>query len=289
LNVSISAKLSWLIDEKELGPGSVEEIENPHEDSNASYITTRSTLQYTLKAEDNGGKLICRAEHKAFGDEKFKSTSRELEVFYRPQPRDKIIIGGLETGKTAMVGPITIMSNPRPSIKWLIGSTSTIIAPSSTSKYVATNPVQTNGGWNVTLQIIDLSLQDFALTYKIQASNEHGVTDYQVKIQASSDINGSGLGTVSIVAIVIISILVLVAVVLVAVAKVTKRWCFAGDSMHPNSPDSEAQIAPDDDKLHEPYEQHEKSADESDLPEENGNQIKSSNGNGNAAKNNTSV
>lgn len=27
--------------------------------------------------------------------------------------------------------------------------------------------------------------------------------------------------------------------------------------MHPNSPDSEAQIAPDDDKTHEHYEQHE--------------------------------
>lgn len=68
-----------------------------------------------------------------------------------------------------------------------------------------------------------------------------------------------------------------------------QRLCIVGDSMHPNSPDSEAQIAPDDDKSHEPYEQHEKSADESDLPEENGNQIKSSNGNGNATKNNTSV
>lgn len=180
--------MSWLIDDKELGSGQIEEIENPHE--GASYITTRSTLQYTLKAEDNGGKLICRAEHKAFGDEKFKSTSRELEVFYRPQPRDKIVIGGLETGRTAMVGPITIMSNPRPQIKWFIGSTTTITAPQSTPKYVATNPVQTNGGWNVTLQIIDLSLQDFAQTYKIQASNEHGVFDYQVKIQASPDING---------------------------------------------------------------------------------------------------
>lgn len=41
--------------------------------------------------------------------------------------------------------------------------------------------------------------------------------------------SGSGLGTVPIVFIVIISILVLVAVVLVAVAKVTKRWCFAGN------------------------------------------------------------
>lgn len=32
--------------------------------------------------------------------------------------------------------------------------------------------------------------------------------------------------------------------------------------MHPNGPDSEAQIAPEDDKVHEHYEQHEKVAEE---------------------------
>lgn len=41
-----------------------------------------------------------------------------------------------------------------------------------------------------------------------------------------------------------------------------QRLCVVGDSMHPNGPDSEAQIAPEDDKNHEHYEQHEKSADE---------------------------
>lgn len=37
----------------------------------------------------------------------------------------------------------------------------------------------------------------------------------------------------------------------------TLRLCIVGDSLHPNSPDSEAQIAPDEDKTHEQYEQHE--------------------------------
>lgn len=36
-----------------------------------------------------------------------------------------------------------------------------------------------------------------------------------------------------------------------------QRLCIVGASMHPNSPDSEAQIAPDEDKTHEQYEQHE--------------------------------
>jgi hypothetical protein len=57
--------------------------------------------------------------------------------------------------------------------------------------------------------------------------------------------------------------------------------------MHPNGPDSEAQIAPEDDKTHEHYEQHEKSADEEPEPEtENGDVIKATNG---KAKGNTSV
>ena len=65
-----------------------------------------------------------------------------------------------------------------------------------------------------------------------------------------------------------------------------QRFCVVGDSMHPNGPDSEAQIAPEDDRSHEHYEQHEKVADEeietgtgdADAPPKNG-----------KAKGNTSV
>lgn len=57
--------------------------------------------------------------------------------------------------------------------------------------------------------------------------------------------------------------------------------------MHPNGPDSEAQIAPEDDKTHEQYEQHEKSADEEPETEtEAGEGVKATNG---KAKGNTSV
>lgn len=58
--------------------------------------------------------------------------------------------------------------------------------------------------------------------------------------------------------------------------------------MHPNGPDSEAQIAPEDDKTHEHYEQHEKSADDETEPEVgNGEAVKATNGK--KAKGNTSV
>lgn len=61
------------------------------------------------------------------------------------------------------------------------------------------------------------------------------------------------------------------------------RLCIVGASMHPNSPDSEAQIAPDEDK-HEQYEQMDGkvSDEESNAPEP----IKATNGKPNG---NTSV
>lgn len=63
-----------------------------------------------------------------------------------------------------------------------------------------------------------------------------------------------------------------------------QRLCVVGDSMHPNGPDSEAQIAPEDDKNHEHYEQHEKVTDEETEPVDE--PQKTTNG---KAKGNTSV
>lgn len=57
--------------------------------------------------------------------------------------------------------------------------------------------------------------------------------------------------------------------------------------MHPNGPDSEAQIAPEDDKTHEHYEQHEKATDEDTATDTGaGDAVKATNG---KAKGNTSV
>lgn len=56
--------------------------------------------------------------------------------------------------------------------------------------------------------------------------------------------------------------------------------------MHPNGPDSEAQIAPEDDKTHEHYEQHKEVA-EDEVPEAGAEEVvKTTNG---KAKGNTSV
>lgn len=57
--------------------------------------------------------------------------------------------------------------------------------------------------------------------------------------------------------------------------------------MHPNGPDSEAQIAPEDDKTHEHYEQHDSKVVEDEVPETIEDDVtKTTNG---KAKGNTSV
>lgn len=68
-----------------------------------------------------------------------------------------------------------------------------------------------------------------------------------------------------------------------------QRLCVVGESMHPNGPDSEAQIAPEDDKTHEHYEQHEKSADDESQPETETVPVEGVKATNGKAKGNTSV
>jgi hypothetical protein len=55
--------------------------------------------------------------------------------------------------------------------------------------------------------------------------------------------------------------------------------------MHPNSPDSEAQIAPDDDKTHEQYEQHDSKV----MNDDEAGELTKKPSNGKSANGNTSV
>ncbi|CRL03061.1 CLUMA_CG016224, isoform A [Clunio marinus] len=278
-----AANITWYLDDQLLGPGEEEIVDSPNEGT--IYYTVYSKLRYRVRPDDNTRFLICRAYHPGY-PEGFADARMQLNVNYRPLAKPETIISGLEIGSTATIGPISIQANPRPTLRWTVDGV-VIDEGQQTQRYVANEPIQVGVSiWNASLTIIELTLQDTTRTYQLRASNAFGATDYRIRIGGSQDAPDSGLGIVSIVAITIISLLVLVIVVLVVVAKITKRWCFAGDSMHPNGPDSEAQIAPEDDKTHEHYEQHEKSAD--DEPETGADDvvIKATNG---KAKGNTSV
>lgn len=281
-----AANITWYLNDQPLGPGEIETVDSST--TGTTYYTVYSKLRYMLKPQDHTQNLICRAYHPGYTPEGFTDTRLNLNVNFRPVALPETIISGLELGSSANIGPITIQANPRPSIKWTVDGV-VINQGEQTQRYVANEPVQTGVGmWNVSLTVIELTLQDTTRTYKLRANNAFGTTDYSIRIGGSQDVAGTGMGIVTIVAISIVALFVLVIVALIVVAKVTKRWCFAGDSMHPNGPDSEAQIAPEDDKVHEHYEPAEKVSDDDEHPElpVGDGEVKTTNG---KPKGNTSV
>jgi hypothetical protein len=162
--------------------------------NNTTFYTTESHIQYAVRPEDNLRDLICRAYHPAFANEQgYSETKRQLEVFYKPLSMKDVTIGSLETGKTVIVGPITITANPKPTIRWIIDG-ETIKQGQSNQRYVVAEPVQTDvNRWNASLKIVELTLQDFSRSYKLIADNRFGETDYKVRITASDDVNGEKL------------------------------------------------------------------------------------------------
>lgn len=182
------AEIKWFINDQPLGAG-----HTTITDSNANNTTlysTESQIQYAVRPEDNLSQLICRSYHPALPNEGYSETKHQLEVFYHPLPMKDVKIGSLETGKTVNVGPITITSNPRPNIKWIIDGQQ-LQQGQSNQRFVATEPIDSGyNRWNVTLKIVELTLQDFSRSYRLVASNEIGTTEYKVLISASDVVNG---------------------------------------------------------------------------------------------------
>lgn len=241
-----SANITWYLKDQSLGAGQVEIVDSPNEGT--LYYTVYSRLRYRLKPEDHTQNLICRAYHPGYPDG-FLDTRHQLNINFRPIPLSETIVSNLEIGTSAFIGPITIQANPKPTLKWTVDGT-VINQGEQTSRFVASEPTQIGIGlWNASLTVIELTLQDTTRTYRLRANNKFGTTDYQIRVGGSQDtsgkikkngieilfiaysILGSGLSVLSIVAISIISIFVLILVALIVVAKLTKRWCFAGEKI----------------------------------------------------------
>jgi len=123
---------------------------------------------------------------------------------------------------------ITIRASPQPKIEWTIDGA--IVGQGRTDgRYSAYEPqYMGNDEYNVTLAIAGLTLEDTTKTYNLRASNELGLTDYQVRISSSSKPPSSSLDVAAIVGIVVaVAVLVLV-VLLIVFARATGRWCFGG-------------------------------------------------------------
>lgn len=136
---------------------------------------------------------------------------------------------GLYLDHTAIVN-ITIKASPQPKIEWTIDG-AIVSQGRSDGRYSAYEPQYLgNDEYNVTLAIAGLTLEDTTKVYQLRATNELGMTDYQVRISSSSKPPSSSLDVAAIVGIVVaVAVLVLI-VLLILFARATGRWCFGGKS-----------------------------------------------------------
>ena len=181
------ANITWFLEDQLLGPGHVEVFDS--QDRGNSYHTVVSTIRYILRPEDHTKNLICRVSHPGY-QEGFLDTRTQLSVNFRPVPMSEIVISGLEIGSSAEIGPISILANPKPILKWTVDGT-VINEGEQTDRFVANEPRQVGIAlWNITLTVTQLTLQDTTMTYRLRASNPFGATDYQIRIGGSPGSSG---------------------------------------------------------------------------------------------------
>ncbi|XP_017152958.1 fasciclin-3 isoform X1 [Drosophila miranda] len=226
------ANISWYIDNMPANKrtSQLEIISTPTND-NVELSTSVQEIQWHLSPEDSNRKLVCRSHHQ---------TDREtvppqeaayiINVRYAPVHQPEASVYGLYLDHTAIVN-ITIRASPLPRIEWTIEGL--VVSQGRTEgRYSAYEPQYLgNDEYNVTLAIAGLTLEDTTKIYNLRATNDLGLTDYQVRISSSSKPPSNSLDVAAIVGIVVaVAVLVLV-VLLLLFARATGRWCFGGKSI----------------------------------------------------------
>ncbi|KMY90796.1 fasciclin-3 isoform X1 [Drosophila simulans] len=234
------ANISWYIDNmpanKRTTPLEVMSSTN----DNVELSTSVQEIQWHLSPEDSNRKLVCRSHHQTDRESvPPQEAAYIINVRYAPVHQPDAAVYGLYLEHTAIVN-ITIRASPQPKIEWTIDGA--IVGQGRTDgRYSAYEPQYLgNDEYNVTLAIAGLTLEDTTKIYNLRASNELGLTDYQVRISSSSKPPSSSLDVAAIVGIVVaVAVLVLV-VLLIVFARATGRWCFGGKSI--KTPTNETQI-----------------------------------------------
>ncbi|KQS61933.1 uncharacterized protein Dere_GG21115, isoform C [Drosophila erecta] len=234
------ANISWYIDNmpanKRTTPLEVMSSTN----DNVELSTSVQEIQWHLSPEDSNRKLVCRSHHQTDRESvPPQEAAYIINVRYAPVHQPDAAVYGLYLEHTAIVN-ITIRASPQPKIEWTIDGA--IVGQGRTDgRYSAYEPQYLgNDEYNVTLAIAGLTLEDTTKIYNLRASNELGLTDYQVRISSSSKPPSSSLDVAAIVGIVVaVAVLVLV-VLLIVFARATGRWCFGGKSI--KTPTNETEI-----------------------------------------------
>ncbi|XP_017021735.1 fasciclin-3 isoform X2 [Drosophila kikkawai] len=231
------ANISWFIDNmpanKRTTPLDIRPSSNINSNARDNVVlsTSEQEIQWHLSPEDSNRKLVCRSHHQTDRESlPPQEAAYILNVRYAPIHQVDAAVYGLYLDHTAIVN-ITIKASPQPKIEWTIDGA--IVSQGRTDgRYSAYEPQYLgNDEYNVTLAIAGLTLEDTTKVYQLRATNELGMTDYQVRISSSSKPPSSSLDVAAIVGIVVaVAVLVLI-VLLVLFARATGRWCFGGKSI----------------------------------------------------------
>uniref|UniRef100_A0A182PZV0 Ig-like domain-containing protein n=1 Tax=Anopheles farauti TaxID=69004 RepID=A0A182PZV0_9DIPT len=242
-----AANISWFLDQEPIyegvRPGEPEE--HYDEPSNKRSFTASSMLARTIRAEDNGKRLTCQAQHVAY-PEGVSRTDLILTVNFQPQALPDQTVYGLQLGRTATVS-LVIKANPAPRVLWNVDGIDYHQGTEQGRYAVPIPEAMGNNHYNVSLTIAGLTLEDLSKVYMLRASNNFGTEDYRLNLRSQEEVvnESSGVGIGEIVGLVLAVLIVLTAVALIFVARATGRWCFRGASLNTDiNPDSEAQITP---------------------------------------------
>ncbi|XP_052739000.1 fasciclin-3 isoform X4 [Bicyclus anynana] len=222
-----AAKITWYLDEVQLLAGIHQPVITSEPGSDLKTIS--QNVSRTLAPEDNGQKLVCRAEHEALDGP--REAARQLVVHYPPKRLESgpITIFGLKLGGEGRLN-VTIRANPAPTTEWTVGDL-VLIPPRSNEdgSITALEPLHLGGGfYNVTLVLARVAKEDVERTYYLRVTNDLGREEFAVRLSTMDEPAGVELETGAIVGIVIAVLILLIAIILVVFAKATGRWFFAG-------------------------------------------------------------
>ncbi|XP_055598451.1 fasciclin-3-like isoform X2 [Uranotaenia lowii] len=170
------ASLSWMLDDQPLdssllGPLKTREKVNQ---KGKKLTTVEQELNYFITPEDNGKKIVCKADHLAFGKGYFRA-SLVLDIMFPPQRLPTIYVGESSYG---MVN-VTIKANPKPKTHWKVNGV-TIEEGHSSGPYQAYVPRDMdNGNYLVRLRINEHTKQ--TEIYELEATNDLGTQTYVIK------------------------------------------------------------------------------------------------------------
>ncbi|XP_045528665.1 fasciclin-3 isoform X1 [Pieris brassicae] len=243
------AKITWFLDDDQFLTGVHQPIITSEPGIDLETISQNITKE--LSADDNGKRLVCRAEHEALDSP--REAARQLVVYYPPKRTEagQITIFGLKIGSEGRLN-VTVRANPPPEAQWTVGEL-VLAAPQKNedSSITALEPVHLGGGYyNVTLVLTAVAKEDVDRTYYLRVTNDLGREEFALRLSTMDEPAGVQLSPGAIAGIVVAILLLITLVSLTVFAKATDRWCFADQESRDQGKSSGESMAAGDVLLH---------------------------------------